>query len=83
MDWEFTLFCVALLCGISAMVLLFIRKYRMHTNSKETYGTLNVDCSDSADGPYLYLELAVPIADIIDQKQVTFRVNVIPNISQK
>ena len=46
-------------------------------NSKEAKGNLNIDCSDPADGAYMYLELSVPIAEVADQKQVTFNVHII------
>lgn len=79
MGWEFTLLFVALTIGV--VIGVFIG--RKHHNSKVTQGILNVDCSDPADGPYLYLELTVPIANVVDCKQVMFDVNVIPDISQK
>lgn len=79
MGWEFTLLFVGLLIGIALGV--FIKKDR--TKVEETHGILNVDCSDPADGAYLYLELTVPIPEVADRKRVTFDVNVIPNVSQK
>ena len=82
MGWEFTLVFVALLIGIVVGVFIGRVPYK-NSISKEIQGTLNVDCSDPADGPYLYLELAVPIANVADQKLVMFDVNVIPEISQK
>lgn len=45
--------------------------------SSNTHGILNVDCSDPADGTYLYLNLSVPIVEIADQKRVTFDVHII------
>lgn len=79
MGWEFTLLFVGLLIGI--VVGLFIK--RNHIRVEETRGMLNVDCSDPADGPYLYLELTVPIAEVADRKRVSFDVNVISESSQK
>ena len=79
MGWEFTLLFVALAIGIAVGVIIG----RKSNKTKETQGILNVDCSDPADGPYLYLELTVPIAEVADHKQVMFDVHVIPDISQK
>ena len=81
MVWEFTLLFVALTIGI--VVGLFIERRLYNNKLKETQGILNVDCSDPADGPYLYLELTVPIAEVADHKKVMFDVHVIPDISQK
>lgn len=82
MGWEFTLLFVALAIGIA--VGLFIgRKLCKNDKCEETQGILNVDCSDPADGPYLYLELTVPIAEVADHKKVLFDVHVIPDVSQK
>lgn len=82
MGWEFTLLVVALAIGIA--VGLFIgRKLCKNDKREEAQGILNVDCSDPADGPYLYLELTVPIVKVADHKQVLFDVHVIPDISQK
>lgn len=50
---------------------------RFTKKTAQTYGVLNVDCSDPADGTYLYLELAVPVAEITDQKHVAFDVKII------
>lgn len=79
MGWEFTLLFVALAIGIAVGVIIG----RKFNRTKVTQGILNVDCSDPADGPYLYLELTVPIAEVADHKQVMFDVHVIPDISQK
>lgn len=80
MGWEFTLLIIGLLIVI-VVALLIIGKQLGNRN--KTCGILNIDCGEPENGPYLYLELKVPIADIIDQKRITFDVNVIPNSSQK
>ena len=82
MVWEFTLVLAILSFGI-AVGMFVARRYYKNDKTEASYGVLNVDCSDPADGPYLYLDLTVPIAEVADCKQVTFNVNVIPNISQK
>ena len=50
---------------------------RFTKKTTKTHGILNVDCSDPANGAYLYLELAVPIAEVAEAKQVTFNVQII------
>lgn len=79
MIWEIAFLFVGLLIGTVCGVFI-TRKYR---KAEEVHGTLNVDCTDPADGAYLYLELAVPIAEVADRKQVLFDVNVISGNSQK
>lgn len=82
MGWEFTLLFVTLAIGIVLGVFIGRKLYK-NTKADETQGILNVDCNDPADGPYLYLELTVPIAEVVDHKKVLFDVHVIPDISQK
>lgn len=80
MIWEFTAVIVGLtLLGI--IVGVFIKRKR--TKAEETHGILNVDCTDPANGAYLYLQLTVPIAEVADRKRVLFDVNVISENSQK
>ena len=45
-------------------------------------GTLRVDCSDE-DGPYMFLELGVPIEEIINKERVILIVNTKSYISRK
>ena len=40
-------------------------------------GVLNVICNDSEHEPQLFLQLIVPIEDVIGREQTTFDVNVI------
>lgn len=42
--------------------------------NKATQGILNVDYSDPDDGPYLFLELNTPIAEIVSREQAIFDV---------
>lgn len=51
--------------------------------TKKSQGVLNVDYSDPEDGPYLFLELDTPIADIVSREQVVLDVAVRQYISQK
>lgn len=54
----------------------------MHIGKKKTIrqdikGVLNVDCSDPESNPYLFLQLEVPIEDVINLKQASFVVHVL------
>lgn len=51
--------------------------------SELSHGVLNVDYSEPENGPYLFLQLVVPIEDVIGRKHVTFDVNVLRDISHK
>ena len=82
MDWGFTLIFAVLSVGIAIGMLIGRRHYK-NDKTKEPQGILNVDYSDPEDGPYLFLELKVPIADVVSTKQVLFDVNVTHCISQK
>lgn len=67
---------IAVLCSALCFVFgMIVGKRRK--NVKESKGILNVDCSDPANGTYMYLELSVPITEVADQKQVTFNVHII------
>lgn len=79
MVWDFTLLFVGLLIGITVGMLITRKRIKV----EEIHGILNVDCTDPADGAYLYLQLTVPIAEVADRKRVMFDVNVISNDSQK
>lgn len=50
---------------------------RFTKKTPKTHGVLNVDCSDPANGAYLYLELSTSIPAVAEQKQVAFNVHVI------
>ena len=76
MDWGFTLLFVALVVGIISGVFIEKTCYKID-RIKESQGVLNVNCIDPEDGPYLFLELTVPVEDVIGKKSVTFEVNVI------
>ena len=56
---------------------------KCNTRTKETQGVLNVDYSDPEDGPYLFLELNTPIADVVSREQVVLDVAVTQYVSHK
>lgn len=62
----------AVLCFVSGVIT-----GKMRNKTDDSQGILNVDCSDPADGAYLYLELNVPIAEVADRKRATFDVRII------
>ena len=74
MYWEITLLFIALMIGIVIGVII---EKKNNAAKRISYGVINVDCGDPANGPYLYLDLNVPIAEVIDQKQVLFDVHIL------
>ncbi len=44
---------------------------------RDVQGVLNIDCGESDVGPYLFLQLEVPIEDVVSLKQATFNVHVL------
>lgn len=44
---------------------------------RDIHGVLNVDCGDPEGSPYLFLQLEVPIEEVINLKQATFTVHVL------
>lgn len=79
MDWGFALVFAVWCAGIAIGILIGRRCY----SDKKSQGVLNVDCSDPADGPYLFLELTVPIPEVVSQKQVVFDVKMTQYASQQ
>lgn len=74
---------VAVIVAITVGVIVgaYVEKYRFAHRASQ--GTLNVDYSDPEDGPYLFLELKVPIVDVVSRKRVIFDVNESQYVSQK
>lgn len=44
---------------------------------RDLQGVLNIDCSDPESNPYLYLQLEVPIEEVVNLKTASFVVNVL------
>ena len=73
---------VSLFIGFVIGMFLGISKItRRHASGVQ--GVLNVDSSDPTNEPGLWLQLNVPIEDVVSQRQAIFNVNVIQPISQK
>ena len=66
---------VILTAVICTMVGIHIGKRK--TIRRDVQGVLNVDRGDSESSPYLFLQLTVPIEDVINRKQTAFVVNVL------
>lgn len=74
-----------LMTAVGVIAGMYIERFRKQR--KETHGIIHgiihADCSDPQNGPGLFLEPQVPIADIVSKKQVVFDVHVIQHISHK
>lgn len=44
---------------------------------RDIKGILNVDCGDPESNPYLFLQLDVPIEEVVNLKEATFVVHVL------
>lgn len=63
---------------VSIVVGIHIEKARVkRRNDKNVQGVLNVICDDPESTPQLFLQLIVPVEDVVSQKQTSFDVNVI------
>lgn len=75
-------FTLAIICTIVtvAIVLFFaitvlMNKIKSRVRKPKTEGIIHVDYSDPIDGPHLFLELRVPVTDVISRKRVTLDVD--------
>ena len=76
MEAGFLALLIAMSIGFTILGIV-IEKIRSKRRPKEeSQGILNVNCNDPEDGPYLFLELTVPLEDVIGKKSITFDVNV-------
>ena len=62
---------IGCVCGI-AIGIVFTRLWVVKS---KTQGTIHVDSSDPTDGPYLFLELKVPVEEIVSSKRATLAVD--------
>lgn len=72
---ELVVIVLTLVAGV--LLGMFIETFRNAKADDGTQGILNIDCSEPDYTPGLYLQLYVPVEDVVDQQQVTFDVNVI------
>lgn len=73
------LIVVAVIIGIVVGILIEKRVNKR----KSSHGILVADYSDLEDGPHLFLEPNVPVANIVSQTRVTFDVEKRNYISRK
>jgi hypothetical protein len=60
---------------IFTMVGMYIGKRK--ASRQNVQGILNVDCRDPESSPYLFLQLEVPVEDVIGKQQIVFDVHTI------
>ena len=70
---------IAVLFGI----VIGVRIKKSDPNTDDPNGVLNVAYNESYGGYDLFLNLQMPVEDVMNRKQVTFHVNVIRTNSQK
>lgn len=67
---------LAILTAIGCiMVGIHIGKRKAYR--QDVQGVLNIDCGNPEGTPYLFLQLEVPIEEVIDLKRATFVVHVL------
>lgn len=76
-------FVVLVILAITISLAVGICIGKQIAKRKDAQGVLNIDCGESVTSPYLFLQLEVPIEDIVNRKQALFDVNVIRCNSQK
>lgn len=71
------IFCIAIpIVALLIMgVIVLVSKIEGRVPKSKTQGTIHVDYSDPFDGPHLFLELKVPVADVVSRKQVVLDVD--------
>lgn len=75
---------IALVVVMTAVgVLIGISIERRRISRKPTQGYLDVDYSDPEDGPYLFLNLKVPVDEVVRSERVTFDVRMTQYLSQE
>ena len=60
---------------VCIMVSIHIGKRK--SNRQGVQGVLNIDCGDPEGNPYLFLQLEVPIEEVVNLKQASFVVHVL------
>ena len=71
-----------IICVIITIVALIVvaiasvmSKFNLRAHKSKTQGVIHVDYSDPVDGPHLFLELRIPVADIVSRKRVILDVD--------
>ena len=69
---------IVLTAIISIVAGIHIERARVkRRDAQDVQGVLNVICDDTEGSPQLFLQLIVPVEDVMSQQQTTFDVNVI------
>jgi hypothetical protein len=67
-------FVAFILLAVAAGIVIGICIARL-CKSTQTHGIIHADYSDREDGPHLFLELKVPVSEIVSRKRVVFNVD--------
>lgn len=75
-------FAIGILIALAAWVSGYLARDASAKREKIHCGTLMIDTSDP-DGPYMFLNLSIPVEEVISKEEVTFGVEVKDFVSQK
>ena len=82
MDFEIVVVLGCVILSAACLVYWYRLSKKIDEENSYIVGTLRVDCSDE-DGPYMFLELGVPIEEIVNKERVMLVVNTKSYISRK
>ena len=82
MDLEIIVVLGCVILSATCLVYWYRLSKKIDEENSHIVGTLRVDCSDE-DGPYMFLELGVPIEEIVNKERVMLIVNTKSYISRK
>ena len=82
MDLEIVVVLGCVILSALCLVYWYRLSKKIDEENSHIVGTLRVDCSDE-DGPYMFLELGVPIEEIVNKERVMIIVNTKSYISRK
>ena len=82
MDLEIIVVLGCVILSAACLAYWYRLSKKIDEENSHIVGTLRVDCSDE-DGPYMFLELGVPIEEIVNKERVMLIVNTKSYISRK
>ena len=82
MDLEIVVVLGCVILSALCLVYWYRLSKKIDEENSHIVGTLRIDCSDE-DGPYMFLELGVPIEEIVNKERVMIIVNTKSYISRK
>lgn len=74
MDFESIVVLGCLILSATCLVHWYGCYKKINEQNRYIVGTLRVDCSDE-DGPYMFLELGVPVEEVINKEKVMLNVD--------